>query len=331
MRAGVQAGHPSVTVLNHGPADPSDLEASVRHYRVLLKTVEQVRHYEQLVAVMRQDHEQQLALLHKETAATRDSLTKWAETQIDLSMRQKERAIRNSKAREIARCLKIGQLERKLHNFRSASDLVQAERVMLDQKTREIEELKAALAKKNYMLEQVTLSLETALREKKAAEEAAEYIKTAEIVKHRMLSQEAAADTKNQREVEKANAEKELQKRINHLEKTEKERRKLLIDTLVGGSASGSGAFPPTNLQKQRNELIQAFLDRLRQAFVKLVESIGKQHSAGQGGLLTTIRGASERIEELVRGQSKVCFFVCIFHTINVLHILQILLYGVDF
>jgi hypothetical protein len=42
MRAGVRAGHPSVMVLKHGPADPSDLEASVKQYRVLLKTVEQV-------------------------------------------------------------------------------------------------------------------------------------------------------------------------------------------------------------------------------------------------------------------------------------------------
>jgi|LauGreDrversion4_2_1035121.scaffolds.fasta_scaffold1344910_1 hypothetical protein len=59
---------------------------------------------------------------------------------------------------------------------------------------------------------------------------------------------------------------------MEQLKKTEKERRKLLVDTLVGGSASGSGAFPPTNLQKQRNELIQAFLDRLRQVILIEVE-----------------------------------------------------------
>ena len=85
MRAGVRAGHPSVMVLKHGPADPSDLEASVKQYRVLLKTVEQVMFFfpayvfflkyagpkyasqktvehstlMQLVAVMKQDQEKQ--------------------------------------------------------------------------------------------------------------------------------------------------------------------------------------------------------------------------------------------------------------------------------
>jgi hypothetical protein len=55
---------------------------------------------------------------------------------------------------------------------------------------------------------------------------------------------------------------------MDQLQKTEKERRKLLVDTLVGGSTSGNGVFPPTNFQKQRNELIQAFLDRLRQVIL---------------------------------------------------------------
>ena len=40
------------------------------------KLTKQVRHYEQLVAVMKQDHEKDLDILYKETAETRLSLTR---------------------------------------------------------------------------------------------------------------------------------------------------------------------------------------------------------------------------------------------------------------
>lgn len=61
VRSGVDARHPSVVILNEGPADPRDLEASVKQFRVLVKTTEQVRYYEQLVEQMKRDQESLLA------------------------------------------------------------------------------------------------------------------------------------------------------------------------------------------------------------------------------------------------------------------------------
>jgi len=45
----------------------------------------------------------------KEAQQMRDKVNTWAETQVELSERQKARAVRNCKAREIARCVYVVQ------------------------------------------------------------------------------------------------------------------------------------------------------------------------------------------------------------------------------
>ena len=48
----------------------------------------------------------------------------------------------------------------------------------------------------------------------------------------------------------------QVQKQMESLQKAENERRKLLIETLVGGGPSGSGLFPPTKAAQQRKDVL---------------------------------------------------------------------------
>ena len=65
-----------------------------------------MRHYEQLVERMQQDQENMIARQAEEIAHIRDKVNRYAEDQIEMMEKQKARAIRNAKAREIARCMR---------------------------------------------------------------------------------------------------------------------------------------------------------------------------------------------------------------------------------
>ena len=200
VRAGVQAEHPSVVHLNRGPADPRDLEASVSQFRALLKAVEQVRHYEHLVHTMQRDHDDLVAKHAAEAAQIRETQSKYANYQIEMSERQKNRAVRNSKAREIARCMRIGQLERQLRVMRGFADKAQEDRDYADAKLEEMESLRAQLAKKNEMLGHAAEALDNAMRQKHEAEEAAQYAREASHVKAKLMKEDAARQRLDEQE-----------------------------------------------------------------------------------------------------------------------------------
>ena len=98
-----------------------------------------------------------------------------------------------------------------------------------------------------------------------------------------------------------------LKLKVQSVQKVERERRKMLIETLVGAGGAGAGgaSYPPTNVQKQRHELLETHMDKMRQAFVKLLSAIGKQHGKGNLALTATIATATDRIEELIKVQTK--------------------------
>ena len=55
---------------------------------------------------MQQDQENMIARQAEEIAHIRDKVNRYAEDQIEMMEKQKARAIRNAKAREIARCMR---------------------------------------------------------------------------------------------------------------------------------------------------------------------------------------------------------------------------------